>query len=297
VTYEEVPGTYADGATYSLRKPTYAIKDLTLGPLASGVMISPRLAPQTIGLGLLAAVEDSTILAFAAQNGGKANYVWDERAQKMALGRFGWKANQPTLEQQALGASRNDMGITDSLFPTENCPPDSACAKAPPSTSQPNLQPLAESALVVHAFGLAVPARRALDDATALHGEQLFTQAGCATCHVPKMTTGTLPNWSELSGQTIRPFTDLLVHDMGADLGDGRPDYLATGSEWRTPPLWGLGLVQPIENALFLLHDGRARSFEEAILWHGGQAAPAKDAFRAMPKSDRDALVRFLSTL
>jgi CxxC motif-containing protein (DUF1111 family) len=298
VSYVETAGSYGDGTSFSLRTPSYSIGGLAFGPLDPNEMVGPRLAPQTVGLGLLEAVDESTILGFAAQNGGKPNYVWDGIHQQMVLGRFGWKANQPSLEQQVMGASRNDMGITDSEFPTENCPPaQKACAAAPESVDQPNLEPLRENGLIVHALGLAVPARRNLGDPVATHGEQLFTQAGCSSCHIVKMTTGTLPDWPELSNQTIRPFTDLLLHDMGSGLADGRPDYQASGSEWRTPPLWGLGLVQPIDGYLFLMHDGRARGFEEAILWHDGQAANAKEAFRTMAKSDRDALVAFLASL
>ncbi len=298
VTYVEAPGVYADGTAYSLRRPTYAVLDPAFGPLDPGEMISPRLAPQTIGLGLLEAVDESTVLGFAMQNGGKENHVWDAVHQQTSVGRFGWKANQPSVEQQVLAAARNDIGITDSAFPTENCPPvQTLCIAAPQSVDQPNLEPLRENGLIVHALGLAVPARRNLDDPVAQHGEQLFGQAGCAGCHIPEMTTGTLQNWPELSGQTIRPFTDLLLHDMGPDLADGRPDYEATGSEWRTPPLWGLGLVQPIDGYLFLIHDGRARGFAEAILWHGGDGAAAREAFRTMVASDRDALVAFLTSL
>jgi CxxC motif-containing protein (DUF1111 family) len=298
VSYVEVPGAYADGTAYSLRAPTYSIASLAFGALDPNVMMSPRLAPQTIGLGLLEAVDQATILGFAAQNGGKPNQVWDAIGQQMALGRFGWKANQPSVEDQVLAAARNDIGITDSALPTENCPAvQTACAAAPASVDQPNLEPLRENGLIVHALGLAVPARRDLGSAPALRGENLFTQVGCASCHVPKMTTGTLPGWPELSGQVIRPFTDLLLHDLGPDLADGRPDFEATGSEWRTPPLWGLGLVEPIDGYLFLMHDGRARGFAEAILWHGGQAASAKAAFVAMSKDDRDAMVAFLTSL
>jgi CxxC motif-containing protein (DUF1111 family) len=297
VSYVEVAGSYADGGSYSLRQPTYSVDALAYGPLSAGHMISPRLAPQTVGLGLLEAVDESTILGFQS-NGGHANMVWDSAAQRLAVGRFGWKANQPSLEQQVMAASRNDIGITDTRYPTENCPTaQSACAAAPQSMSQPNLEPLREQGLIVHALALAVPARRNLDDARALDGEKRFTSFGCASCHVPKMVTGTLPSWPELSGQTIRPFTDLLLHDLGPGLADGRPDYLASGSEWRTPPLWGLGLVQSINGAQFLMHDGRARGFAEAILWHGGEAESAKQAFRTAPSQDRDALVAFLSSL
>jgi CxxC motif-containing protein (DUF1111 family) len=298
VTYSEEPGHYDDGEAYSLRRPAYTIGSLGFGPLPSGIMMSPRLAPQVIGLGLLEAIDESTIVGFAKMNGGTPNYVWDDRNQKLALGRFGWKANQPSLEQQVLAAARNDIGITNSLYTTKNCPPlQTACANAPPSLTQPNLEPLKEMGIIVHGLGLAVPARRNLSDATALHGEQLFTRIGCASCHIPKLTTGTLPGWPELSHETIRPFTDLLLHDMGPGLADGRPDFAASGSQWRTPPLWGLGLVQPIDGHLFLIHDGRARGFAEAILWHGGQAQAAESAFRALSRADRAALIAFLSSL
>ncbi|HXU71816.1 MAG TPA: di-heme oxidoredictase family protein [Polyangia bacterium] len=297
VTYEEMPGTYGDGESYSLRKPTYTIASPAFGAPAA-THIGPRLAPQTVGLGLLEAVDESTVVGFAAQNGGHPNYVWNDDTQTMALGRFGWKANQPTLKQQALSAFRNDVGITNALYPTENCPPaQTACLAAPMSMTEPNLDSLKTDGIVVHALSLAVPARRDLDDQNALRGEQLFQKIGCASCHIPKMTTGTLPDWPELSNQTIRPFTDLLLHDMGPDLADGRSDYGASGSEWRTPPLWGLGLVEPIDGYLFLMHDGRARGFAEAILWHGGQGAAAREAFRTLSKSDRDALVAFLNSL
>lgn len=261
-------------------------------------MISPRLAPQVVGLGLLEAVSEQTILGFAAANGGHPNHVWDLKSQSTVLGRFGWKANVSSLEQQTFGAFRGDIGITNALYPTENCPPpQTACASAPESIDQPNLEKLFADSMVVHSLGLAIPARRDLDDPKGLRGEQLFSQIGCASCHIPKMVTGTLDGWPELSNQTIRPFTDLLLHDMGPGLADGRPDYEATGSEWRTPPLWGLGLVQSIDGYLFLLHDGRARGFAEAILWHGGQGQAARDAFTKLSKSDRDALVAFLGTL
>jgi CxxC motif-containing protein (DUF1111 family) len=298
VTYTEQPGTYADGEAYSLRAPTYAIVDPQLGPVADGILISPRLGPQMVGLGLLEAVDEATIEGFAATNGGHTNHVWDVARQATALGRFGWKANQPTLAQQTFAAFRNDIGITSALFPDKNCgPTQTDCLDAPMSLTIPNIQDPKASAMVVHALGLAVPARRKLDDAQALHGEEVFGQIGCGGCHIQKMMTGVLPDWPELSNQTIRPFTDLLLHDMGPGLADGRPDFEATGNEWRTPPLWGLGLSGVIDGYLFLLHDGRARDFAEAILWHGGQAQTSSDSFRNLSKSDRDALVAFLQSL
>jgi CxxC motif-containing protein (DUF1111 family) len=298
VSYAERPGTYGDGAVYSLRQPTYSIAGLGLGPLTEGTLIGPRIAPQTVGLGLLEAVSESTILGFSAVNGGRANHVWDTERQEMALGRFGWKANQPTVKQQVLAAALNDIGITSAVFTTENCPnAQTACASAPPSLTQPELEPLKSDSLVVHGMAHAVPVRRNIDDPSGRRGASLFVEIGCSRCHVPEMVTGNLPEWPELSGQTIRPFTDLLLHDMGRELADDRPDFEATGTEWRTPPLWSLGLVRSINGHLFLLHDGRARGFEEAVLWHGGDAEEAREAFRTATKSDRESLVAFLSSL
>lgn len=298
VSYAEQPGTYADGETYSLRAPTYAVVNLGWGPLADGILISPRLAPQMVGLGLLEAVDEATLEGFAAANGGHPNHVWDVAKQASAVGRFGWKANQPTLAQQTFAAFRNDIGVTSAMFADRNCgPTQTDCLNAPLSETLPNIQDPKASAMVVHALGLAVPARRNLEDAQALHGEELFGLLGCGSCHVQTMVTGELADWPELSHQTIHPYTDLLLHDMGPGLADGRPDFEATGSEWRTPPLWGLELSAVIDGYLFLLHDGRARDFPEAILWHGGQAAAASEAFRTLPKSDRDALVAFLQSL
>lgn len=298
VTYTETPGSYADGERYSLRAPAYTVTELAFGPLAEGIALSPRLAPQMVGLGLLEALSEDTIEGFARENGGHTNHVWDVAAEATVLGRFGWKANQPNLAQQTFAAFRGDIGITSALFPDKNCPEaQSECADAPLSDTTPNIQDPKANAMVVHALGLAVPARRHLDDPEALHGEELFDQAGCGKCHIESMETGDLPDWPELSRQKIHPYTDLLLHDMGPELADGRSDFEATGSEWRTPPLWGLGLSGEIDGYLFLLHDGRARDFAEAILWHGGQAEDAREAFRAMPKNDREALVAFLTSL
>jgi CxxC motif-containing protein (DUF1111 family) len=298
VSYVEKAGTYADGTAYSLRVPTYSIESPTFGPLPADVMMSPRVAPVQVGLGLLQAVSEDTILDFAEKNGGHPNHVWDVARQQTVLGRFGWKANQPTVEQQTFGAFRGDIGITSALFPSENCPAvQNDCANAPQSMNQPNLVPIESEAMVAHALAIAVPARRELDDEHALHGEILFTRIGCASCHIPKMVTGALEDWPALSNQTIWPFTDLLLHDMGPDLADGRPDFEASGNDWRTPPLWGIGLIQTINDHDFLLHDGRARGYAEAILWHGGEADDAREAFRKLASRDRDDLLAFLASI
>jgi CxxC motif-containing protein (DUF1111 family) len=304
VEYTEVPGAFADGTAYSLRRPAYRLGELAFGPIDPRVMISPRVAPAMIGLGLLAAVDEAELLARADEAdadgdgiSGRPNQVWDPKLGRVRLGRFGWKANQPGLEQQNAGAFVGDIGITSPLLPAENCPaPQTACAAAP-SGGAPELDQDKLDAVTYYAHLLAVPARRDFEDPEVLRGKALFQGAGCAACHTPVLETATLPGFPELEGQTVRPFTDLLLHDMGDDLADGRPDFLADGREWRTPPLWGIGLVGVVNDHTLLLHDGRARGFAEAILWHGGEAERSREAFRAMNATDRDALVRFLESL
>jgi len=307
VAYEDVPGAFPDGEPYVLHRPHYQFANLAFGPLAPDVMVSPRVAPPTFGLGLLQAVSEATVLARADEadaNGdgisGRPNRVWDARAGQLALGRFGWKANQPSIEQQTAGAFLGDIGITSSLFPAENCPAGQTACSAARSGGTPGAPELSDDKLrdmTVYGMGLGVPVRRDWTRADVRAGERLFGELGCAACHAPKLETGTLEGFPELSGQTIRPFTDLLLHDMGEDLADGRPDFLASGTEWRTPPLWGLGLLATVNRHTRLLHDGRARGVQEAILWHGGEGTRAKEAFRTLSKADRTALLAFLDSL
>lgn len=307
VTYEEVPGIYADGEPYSLRKPTYTFSELAFGPLPDDVMISPRTGNQMIGLGLLEAIPDATLLALADENdadgdgiSGRVNMVWNQREGKATLGRFGWKANQPTIEQQVAGAFLGDIGITNELNPLENCPPaQEACARAISggTPTEPELSNQKLVAVTRYSTTLAVPSRRNWTRPDVVRGEAVFRETRCASCHLPRIETGELAGVAAVSHQIIRPFTDLLLHDMGPELADGRPDFLATGSEWRTAPLWGIGLIKAVNRHQFLLHDGRARGFAEAILWHGGEAAAARDAFRNLTKADREALLAFLEDL
>jgi len=307
VGYEDVTGQFADGEPFVLRRPRYQLDALAFGPLAPDVMISPRVAPATFGLGLLQAVSEATVLSHADEAdadgdgiSGRPNYVWDVRKNGPSLGRFGWKANQPTIEQQTAGASLGDIGITSSMFPAENCPPaQTACAaaKSGGSPGAPELSDEKLRAMTVYGLGLGVPARREWTRGDVVRGEKLFAEIACAACHLQKVQTGTLDGFPELSNQTIRPFTDLLLHDLGTELADGRPDFLASGSEWRTAPLWGLGLLSTVNRHTRLLHDGRARDVKEAILWHGGEAARAKEAFRTLPRADREALLAFLFSL
>ncbi len=303
VRYEEVEHAFADGSTYRLAKPIYTFKDLAFGPLGEGTLFSPRVAPQMIGLGLLEAVPEKTIEALADPNDadgdgikGKTNRVWDETNRRKALGRFGWKANQPSLRQQNAAALLGDIGITTSIFPRENITaPQKAAAQAPTGGS-PELGDDDLNTLTFYTRVLAVPARRNVNDPVVLKGEKLFTEIGCAKCHIPTLKTGDY-EIAALAHQTIHPYTDLLLHDMGEDLADHRPDFEADGRQWRTPPLWGVGLFQTVNGHTRYLHDGRARNLLEAIMWHGGEAEPSREKVRRLEKEDRNALIKFLESL
>ncbi|MBC7391463.1 MAG: c-type cytochrome [Opitutaceae bacterium] len=304
ITYTEIPGKYSDGTSYSLRNPTYTILDFAYGN-PGNILISPRVAPQLPGLGLLEAVEESLILSSADPYdvnadgiSGRANYVWNATLLTKTLGRFGWKANQPNLLQQTSGAFNGDMGITSSIFQYENLKGKSkALFDTIPSGGKPEIQDSILKKIVFYCQTLSVPARRNWKEQNVLSGKTLFNELGCHLCHTPKMVTGKDAVFPEMANQTIRPFTDLLLHDMGEGLADGRTDFLASKSEWRTPPLWGIGLIKTVNNHTFFLHDGRARNLEEAILWHGGEAEQAKMKYTRLNKLDRDNLIKFLESL
>ncbi len=304
VSYTEVPGTYPDGTGYSLRKPQYTFANLGWGPLSAAFEYSPRIAAQVMGLGLLEAVPEETILAFVDEgdsNGdgisGKANRVWNYKTGRTELGRFGWKANQPTIGQQTTAAFSGDMSITSSLFPDENLTPAQfAQHGALPNGGKPEISDENLDRVIFYMKSLAVPARRQVGDADVLAGKALFRQLNCVGCHRPEMQTGN-SEIAALRNQKIRPYTDLLLHDMGEELADGRPDFLAGGAEWRTPPLWGLGLLPAVNGHSFLMHDGRARNFEEAILLHGGEGTKSRDAFKQLSKAEREKVVKFLKSL
>ncbi|PKO77315.1 MAG: thiol oxidoreductase [Betaproteobacteria bacterium HGW-Betaproteobacteria-15] len=319
-------GRFADSTRYTLHKPTYSLTQLNYGPMSKDVMMSPRIAPQVIGLGLLEAIPESEILANAraqaAMEGpikGMPNRVWDALAQKEVIGRFGWKANTGSVAHQSAGAFLGDMGITTSVFWRETCTAaQKDCLKAPHGggrrTGRDGLMPAAQATaaepeidddtlgqVIFYTASIAPPARRQPADPQVLRGQALFAQAQCAACHRPSYVTGTPPfpklTSAAISGQRIWPYTDLLLHDMGPDLADGRPDFLANGRQWKTPPLWGLGLIKDVNGHQRLLHDGRADGVLEAILWHGGEAQSAKERVLQMNRQDREALVRFVESL
>ena len=305
ISYTEKTGKYADNTAYSLRVPTYVFDGLNFGSMPSGTLISPRVAPQMPGLGLLEALDDVTLLNFAdpsdANNdgiSGKVNRVWNAQTSTQSIGRFGWKANQPNLFQQTAGAFLGDMGITSSLFPNENL--TGITKQMYDSLSNGGTPEILDSTLkkvVFYCQTLTVPARRNWKDKEVLEGKVLFSKSGCANCHVPKMSTSSIAEISEFRNLVIRPYTDLLLHDMGEELADNRPDFEANGQEWRTPPLWGIGLIKTVNNHTFFLHDGRARNIEEAILWHGGEAEKSKNSFKNLAKLDRDKILKFLNSL
>ncbi len=311
IAYADVPVKLADDETVILRKPTYALADLGYGPLHPDAMFSPRVAQPMIGLGLLEAVAAEDILAAAdpddANNdgiSGKANRVWSVAAGKPMLGRFGWKAGKPSLAEQNAAAMAGDIGISNPLAPfaAGDCTEAQDKCRSAPNGNSPQYDDLEASAEVMdlilfYVRHVAVPERRDVDDVTVLRGKSLFYGAGCTGCHTPKFATRRKGVDPRLAGQLIWPYSDMLLHDMGDGLADNRPEGLATGREWRTQPLWGIGLTHKVSGHTQFLHDGRARNLTEAILWHGGEAQASRDAFAAMPKADRDALLAFLNSL
>ncbi len=302
--YRYIEGTFASGETYTLRMPVVRLERVGYGPLAAEAMMSCRVAPAMIGLGLLEAVPDNTLEAMADPDdrdgdgiSGAINRVWDRRAGRVAVGRFGWKAEQPSLIQQIAAALQQDMGLTTTLFRSENHTAVQKDAGRLPNGGDPEVNDEILQAMVEYTRALAVPAARNLSAAEAIRGRQVFQQLRCAVCHQPELKTGMNHDYPELSEQIIRPYSDLLLHDMGDGLSDRRPVFTASGREWRTPPLWGLGLTAKVSGHSTLLHDGRARDVTEAILWHGGEAETAREQFRSLSREDRNALVVFLQSL
>ena len=273
-------------------------------------MLSPRVAPAMIGLGLIEAIPAADILAQTDPDdrnrdgiSGRANIVWSREFDQPMLGRFGLKAGSPTVNDQSAAAFHGDIGISTPLYPqpwgdcTET---QTTCQTAPHGDGDARGQEVDVEGLGLVTFysrNLAVPARRDVKDPTVLRGKQVFYETGCAGCHTPKFVTNRLVDQPEQSFQLIWPYSDLLLHDMGEGLADGRPEARATGREWRTPPLWGIGLTKQVSAQARFLHDGRARSLLEAILWHGGEASLQKERVIALSKADRVALIQFLESL
>lgn len=343
VRFETQEIGYADGATVTLRRPVFEVRNPYDNPgeerpedphaepvsrlFQSDVRFSLRMTPPVFGTGLLEAMPQDAILALADPEdvdgdgiSGRPNWVHDPvasaqgRADTRALGRFGLKAGAPTVQAQSLGAYRNDMGVTSYLFPQESLTGTDLLEnyqRANPgddgqeATGHEVSEHVANS-VVFYTNTLAVPARREADYPDVLRGADLFETTGCAACHTPSFTTGRHRGvWGpgeaiavpEVENQVIYPYTDMLLHDMGDGLADGRTEFSATGREWRTRPLWGIGLTQSVNPLAGFLHDGRAATIEEAILWHGGEAQTSQERFRALALRDRDAVLAFLDSL
>ncbi|EGI77091.1 di-heme oxidoreductase family protein [Hylemonella gracilis] len=333
---------FADGGTHTLQQPIYSITRLGYGPMAPNVLVSPRVAPQVIGMGLLEAIPEEEILANARAQAalnspltaaikGQPNRVWDAFAGREVLGRFGWKANVGSVAHQTAGAFLGDIGITSRVNGREACTDaQTDCLQAAhgggkgadrangrkttvlltaaqASSEQPEIDDPTLNQVIFYTATLAPPARRRVNDLQVQQGQALFHQAQCAVCHRPSYTTSTqdssgaggFPRLASpaLKGQRIWPYTDLLLHDMGEALADGRPDFQANGRQWRTPPLWGIGLIRDVNGHQRLLHDGRAKGVLEAVLWHGGEAEASKQQVLKMSAQERAALVAFLESL
>ena len=310
VDYQEIEVELADGTIVNLREPTYSATELGYGPLHPDAMLSPRIAPQMIGLGLLAAIPAADILAHADPDdanedgiSGRPSIVWSDQFERPMLGRFGLKAGSATVNEQSAGAFAGDIGISNPLHPSpagECTPKQTVCQNAPHGAGDARAHEIDEVGLELVTFysqNLGVPARRDVDDPQVLRGKKVFYDNGCTACHQPAFVTHRLKDQPAQSFQLIWPYTDMLLHDMGPGLADNRPENTATGSEWRTPPLWGVGLTKQVSDHTYFLHDGRARSLLEAVLWHGGEAQQARDKVVGLSTDDRDALLRFLESL
>ena len=288
VTWEPVPGRYKDGTPYTLRKPTIVLPKAYKVP--RGAALSLRMSPPLIGMGLLEAVQDSLIVRSSDArdaNGdgisGRVNWVRDRVKGGYSVGKFGLKGNHPTVLQQSASALYHDMQIENPIFQEKD------------GIQEATDQDLHSLAIYLRLAG--VPKARSQNEPSVLAGKDIFKQLRCDACHTMTMVTGVHPD-PELSNQTIHPFTDLLLHDMGPRLSDGWNEYSAGPQEWRTTPLWGLGFsAQLAKRRAFYLHDGRARTIEEAILWHGGEAAASQKAFTALPAVKRRRLIDFLNSL
>ena len=311
ISYTDVPVTLAIGQTVTLRRPEYSVTNLGYGPMHPKVRLSPRVAPQMIGMGLIEAIPEANIRAGADPddaNGdgisGRPNEVWSLSDERLTLGRFGWKAGVASVRDQTAIAAATDIGLSNPLVPAPSgdcTATQKTCLGAPHGNSNHTggveLGGELFDLVVFYSQNLAVPARRGADDPTVLKGKELFHQVGCAACHRPSFTTGDLDGQPHLSNQKIWPYSDFLLHDMGEGLADGWPEGDATGQEWRTAPLWGVGLTETVVGHSFLLHDGRARGVEEAILWHGGEAQSARDGYAALSPDERAALLKFVNSL
>jgi CxxC motif-containing protein (DUF1111 family) len=296
---EIVPGRLADGTPFELVRWSPALRDPAYGPPGE-IRLSVRVGPLVIGGGLLEAVDDASLVTAGDPDDRDGDGI-SGRAHRIAgsgrIGRFGWKATQATLEGQVMAALHEDIGITSTDHPAEALTSSQADAARAPSGGSPEIDAHKVARIAQYCRTLAVPAQRGAGTPEVERGRQLFVDTGCTSCHAPTLVTGNRSPIAALRGAVFHPYTDLLLHDMGDGLADDRRDGDATGREWRTPPLWGIGLVETVNGHTRFLHDGRARNIEEAVLWHGGEAQRSRDAYARMPATERRALLAFLNSL
>ncbi len=299
--------TYPDGQVTELRRPEIMVDQLGYGDLHREARLGVRHAPAIAGVGLLDLIPQSSIDRLADPEdvdgdgiSGRINQVWDPESQTRRPGRFGLKANQPNVRVQVAAALAGDLGVASPIFPNQPCTSAQvSCLEAPHGIDADGFEISAEllDRMVFFNMSIGVPTRRKPDDPEVERGRELFHEVSCAACHAPHFRTGTDAAYPHLSNQDIWPYTDLLLHDMGEALADGRGDFLATGAEWRTAPLWGAGLARAMHEQVGFLHDGRARTVEEAVLWHGGEAEQSRASFAALTGPDRRALLAFVRSL
>lgn len=311
ISYAEREVILNDGTAVSLREPSYSVGALAYGPLHPDTTLSPRIAPPMVGMGLIEAIEAADIRVGADPEdadedgiSGRVALARDKSSWQILTGRFGWKAENASVRQQSASAFAGDIGISSPDEPRHfgDCTENQSECWTYTTGVQARLgnteAPDPVLGLVTfYSENLAVPARRRVEDGQVLKGKEQFYNAGCVSCHTPKFVTSRNAKHSSHAFQLIWPYSDFLLHDMGDGLADGQPVGVANGNEWRTPPLWGIGLTETVNGHTFFLHDGRARNLTEAILWHGGEAESARDAFADMEKTDRDALLAFLGSL
>lgn len=306
VRYEKIRLEYNDGLFAELLKPVYEFIKLNFGPIGDDTIKSPRVAPPMIGLGLIEAISEKDILknedpydADGDGISGRANYTYSVVHNDIRLGRFGWKAGKSSLLEQNAAAFNGDIGITSELFPKEECTETQVeCLK---NQSENDIPMDRLNLVTIYSKLLAVPQSRDFGDKRVMKGRETFYQVNCVGCHTPSYTTASDASLSILKDQKIFPYSDFLLHDMGDALADDSSDVknedLASTREWRTPPLWGAGLVQTVNGHSRFMHDGRARNLEEAILWHGGEAEKSKKDFMNLSETEREDLILFLKSI
>ena len=297
IKWFETKHKYSDGENYFLRKPKLIIEKKWAKKIKPGTVLSIRMPPPLVGMGLINNISNEFLLSISDQNdidnngiSGKANLINNISENKKSVGKFGWKASIESLEVQNAIASFEDMGITNPIFKDESCYKSYTLCQT--SKTKPEMNEIYFNKINNYIKLLAVPEQRSRKSKSVQHGKKVFNQLGCNLCHIP---TVKIENGN--TNERIHPFSDFLLHNMGKGLEDKSQNKIHTNSEWRTAPLWGIGLTKKISGSEFYLHDGRARNLEEAILWHGGEARKSSEGFRTLEKTKRIQLVKFLESL